>query len=955
MGQLTARPAIGRSTAQSAEPGLSSSAVIGWVGAAAFVSGVCGLSYQIIWQELFAAWMGSGALGAALVIALFLLGLAIGNELGGRYSLTHEPQLLIAAASGCEIFIGGWSLAACLLLGRLTAWSAALIGAIGSQTGADIIAGALLVLAPTTAMGAVIPLLAAGVARVDREAGAQHAALYRLNTSGAMLGCLVCGCVILPAFGIRYTLLLFAACSFGTALILRRIANGAIDQPTELRAAITARIPAGATVAAFVGGATVLTLEIAAVRWSGFSAGSSHYIFSLVVAAFLLMASAASFTIERVARRQPDLRWARRTIVILAVAAALWIVLLFVAVPAGPYLVHVLRTLFPESWIGWFGYHAVLLLVLLAALGPAVIPLSAIVPLLVARLSDTRTVGFVAGSLWRSNSLGCVFGVLVGGYAWFTIGSLETLTRIVAVAGAIALTLVLFVLGSRRASVLPLAASAVIWLCPAWDPVRTSIGVFYLREPESTSYEGPERFYASLLPDVRILAAKDDPHGRIAVAEYRDHAEPELALYIDGKPDGNTRGDSVSMRLFGHLPALLAPGASTEAAVIGFGTGMTAGALTLYPNVSRVDIFEISPAVREFASLFDRANHGLSTSTKVAWVMGDAYRNLLEGSRRYGIIASQPSTPWMVGIDRLNTAEFFSAVREALSPGGLYVHWFPIYDTSAETLQLALDNLAGAFDEIQLFRSGNDLVALAWLDSSPPDALETAAERFETPSAKAELESIGIRSFGAILAREVWLPLNTGEDGQTNSLFRNRLGYLAAKDFFFGRIAPIDQLVSTREDVANVSRRSVHSLFARYLTGSLAGEPGEQLVVDTCGDSKVQLVEPSWRMVRSPCRELLLRGMIEGWLPIPNGAEPQILLARRWIKAATDLPPSSVEEAERETEMFLELYSGALPLDSRRLRENLHWCLTLGLPAGQICARHIAQTLELLGLPRDRN
>ena len=128
--------------------------------------------------------------------------------------------------------------------------------------------------------------------------------------------------------------------------------------------------------------------------------------------------------------------------------------------------------------------------------------------------------------------------------------------------------------------------------------------------------------------------------------------------------------------------------------MIGFGTGVTAGELAELDEVESVTIAEISSAVIKAAPLFDFANHGVSMHPKVQIVHSDAYRALLKGSRhlrRDRLGAEQP-----LG-DRHRAALLARVPRARRATGsrrgGVYCQWFHLYETSAEAIELVLQDL----------------------------------------------------------------------------------------------------------------------------------------------------------------------------------------------------------------------------------------------------------------------
>ena len=65
------------------------------------------------------------------------------------------------------------------------------------------------------------------------------------------------------------------------------------------------------------------------------------------------------------------------------------------------------------------------------------------------------------------------------------------------------------------------------------------------------------------------------------------------SIVVNGKSDSSTYFDRETLRLSAHLPALFGV-LPKRVLVIGLGTGVTAGELTLYPGIERIRVVEIS-------------------------------------------------------------------------------------------------------------------------------------------------------------------------------------------------------------------------------------------------------------------------------------------------------------------------------------------------------------------------
>ncbi len=115
------------------------------------------------------------------------------------------------------------------------------------------------------------------------------------------------------------------------------------------------------------------------------------------------------------------------------------------------------------------------------------------------------------------------------------------------------------------------------------------------------------------------------------------------------------------------------------------------------------------------APLFDFANRGAASDPKVRVVHSDAYRALQKGNRHYDVIVSEPSNPWVAGVEMLYTKEFLAEARERLTPGGVYSQWFHVYETSPDAIELVLKTYASVFEHVAVWSINHaDIVLLGF-------------------------------------------------------------------------------------------------------------------------------------------------------------------------------------------------------------------------------------------------
>jgi spermidine synthase len=527
-------------------------------------------------------------------------------------------------------------------------------------------------------------------------------------------------------------------------------------------------------------------------------------------------------------------------------SALLWLLLLllvvlYLAVPELPYSAHVLRTLFQSVGPAFGAFHFAVFLALLALL---VVPIGisgALLPLLFHQVRrDAGELGAAAGRLYAWNTLGSLAGALVGGYLLLLWLDLHHVWRLALVAVAASAAL-----AAWRASGLPKAVAALLFagsvvavlLLPRWDPLRMTAGLFRSRTAEAMTYLGPDEFFAGRRRG-DLVFYDDDPTSTAAVMRgtaARD-GRPNLSLLVNGKSDGNLIGDYPTMALAALLPAWMAAD-DARAFVIGLGTGVTVGELAALDGVREIEVAEISQAVIDALPLFDPGNLGASRRPEVRLHRADAYRALLQGEGRFDVIASEPSNPWVTGVEMLYSVEFLTAARNRLAPGGVYAQWFHTYETDTATVEIVLRNFAHVFPQVSVWYAlANDVLLLG--SEGDPRTLDVAAleQRFERPDFRAGFARVGIESFAALLAHEV-LPAGVVRPealpGPLHTLRHPILSDHAARAFFLGGQAVLPRFATPAG--AEIGRRN--SLLRRHAAapdGSLPEDALDAAATEAC-------------------------------------------------------------------------------------------------------------------------
>jgi spermidine synthase len=188
---------------------LRSQAPVRLVLAAFLFSGAAALIYEVVWTRALSLVLGSTTHAVSTMLATFMAGLALGAWIGGRLAdRSRDPLLLFGA---CEVGIGLSGILSLPLIWVLPRFYLGLYRAFHLDAALfftlQIALCALVMLLPTTLMGATFPLVSRAITGRMEELGRKVGSAYSLNTVGAVAGSLVAGFLLIPRLGMRGTVL----------------------------------------------------------------------------------------------------------------------------------------------------------------------------------------------------------------------------------------------------------------------------------------------------------------------------------------------------------------------------------------------------------------------------------------------------------------------------------------------------------------------------------------------------------------------------------------------------------------------------------------------------------------------------------------------------------------------------------------------------------------------------
>jgi predicted membrane-bound spermidine synthase len=765
------------------------------------LTGFTGLVYEVTWQKGLAILLGSHAEATAAVLGIFLGGLSVGYALFGWVSrrrlaaalATGRPPRLLLVYGAVEAGIGVWALAFPVLFAAalgVSVWLPFGHGALAFV--ADVGLAALLIGPPTVLMGGTIPLLTQALAHSLNDATRFHALVYGLNATGAFVGALAAAFVLIPALGIPDVLRVMGVVNLvagGVFAVVGVRGRGEVAPAAAATPAPEVRVVGFApfAAAALLLGFAMMAIQTVLIRVAGLSFGASHFTFAMVVAVFVLCISAGSLFVSAFSRIP------RVAVVLCPVLLAATLAALYPVMDQAPWGAHLIRVLFRDLDAAFLPYHGAAFLGMLAVLAIPVGLSGASLPLMFHELRRVHgELGSVAGRLYSWNTVGNLLGALLGGYALLYWVDLHHVYRLgvaaVVVAAALLLTRLYPLPRAAVAGVL-LVVLGGLWALPGWAPEKMSGGLFRTRSPKANTFVSFDAILRA--SKLVVMFHDDDPVSTVTVKipeKEKEMGRAAHSIFNNGKSDGSLIGDYPTMSLVALIPCLIADSCQ-DAFVIGFGTGVTVGEFAALDSTERVVVAEISPAVLEAAPLFDPGNLGASKHPKVQFQRGDAYRALLRDETAFDVIASEPSNPWVSGVEMLFSREFLEAARDRLRPGGVYAQWIHTYETDRETLELVLATYTAVFDRVAVwFTQSSDLLLLGLMPDADLD-LDRIEERFQHADLAAGFRRAGITSFPQLLAHEI-VPLGVLQasalSDHVHTLLHPRLSDRAARAFFRG-------------------------------------------------------------------------------------------------------------------------------------------------------------------------
>lgn len=624
------------------------------------ISGLSGISYEILYGRILGAILGDQFAVSAAVLITFLMGIGVGARHAHR--VWHRLWLV-------EALIGVYGIAFALSADTLEHWLYFGMDFLPGLAG-PILLGTLLLLLPALLLGCSVPLFAGYLGRMND--GPIFSRVYAIYNLGAAVTALLIEFWLIRQFGVTGTVIAFGMTNLVAAGLLFVTAKPIAAIPPPVAATLT--LPRHHLIALILASMASAVFQLLMVKLSEMMFGPFRESFALVLSIILFGIALGSWLV-----RQFNIGFDKLMLVNLIGLG--WLLVVYQDV------LFVYASLY-ETAVAH--REAIVLLkggVLALLMGLPAVTFGATIPAL---LNARNEVAKESGHLLFMGSLANVAGFLL--MALVLHRYLDYGVLLLVIAALVTAALLVFRWDSLRhcrrqtqwhGYPVPLAATLVLLATAGWQHWKWDEDLLYLShtsfhsaktmEDDRKAFDFPEKFKG--LQDVFAITWSDgDPY-----------------FFINGFI--SIPLNSPSEKVVGTLGSMFSP-KTGQALVLGLGSGATASAVGLL--FDHTDVIEINPVVRDNQFRMKQWNFDIESNPRVNIVVDDGIHYIQSVDQRYDMILNTVTSPLYFSSSKLYTLNFFEKVKRRLNPDGIYLTWMDSR-VGTEGAQIILNTLKQRF------------------------------------------------------------------------------------------------------------------------------------------------------------------------------------------------------------------------------------------------------------------
>lgn len=720
-------------------------------------SGFAGLVYQAIWSHYLGLILGHAAYAQTLVLAIFMGGMAAGAWLvsarGGRWSGLIRSYAIVELIIGATalvfhpLFVGYMELSQNTVLPALQNESAIRLWQWGSA--------ALLIAPQSVLLGMTFPLMSGGYLRVSpQQDGEILGGLYFTNSIGAAAGALAATFLLLPWIGMPGAVMVAGVINLLVGLVAWRVAasvpdtvaaiatppSGTVPQSTPEDSSTERRLgrfQALMLAGAAITGASSFVYEVGWIRLLNQALGTTVHSFELMLTAFILGLAFGGLWVRKRSRRMQDP---------VAAAGVAQVLMGLAALASLP--------VFAQSfqWVGWFmgifprnesGYYLFSLgsaTVALLVMFPAAFFAGMTLPLFTMALLRRGYGEKSIGRIYAANTLGAIVGVVLAMHVLIPLLGLRLAVTLAALADVL-LGLVLLRAFSAvfrpklyfgaLASMLVVASLSLLF--GAADPRSLASGVF--RHGVFELAEGTDVQY---LRDGKTATVAFYRQGSVGTIATNGKPDASIELSANGVPTD----DEYTMVMAASLPLALHP-APERIAVIGWGSGLSTHTLLGSKVPKVVDTIEIEASMHAGAEGYGNRVLRAYIDGRSQLHIDDARTFFSTGKKKYDVIVSEPSNPWVSGVSSLFTRQFYRFLTKHLEKDGLLIQWMQTYELNDPLFYTMVAALIEEYPHVEAYLTNtSDVIFVA----SHAPIRDFDASKLQDPGLLPDLKRLGLES-----------------------------------------------------------------------------------------------------------------------------------------------------------------------------------------------------------------
>jgi spermidine synthase len=740
-----------------------------------FLSGASGLVYEVIWTRVLLTVFGATLYAISTVLAAFMAGLALGSWLGGRLAdRLHHP---FRAYGILEILVAVTALLVSPALDLFDPlYRAIYAGGSASFFQLSLIrfgVSFLILLIPTSCMGATLPLLARFAVQRDSGLGGRIGALYATNTTGAVTGTFLAGFVLLANLGVSVTILVAAGVSAFVGILAllgsRRLEHvltieargtsqsSVAQNPPPLESPAAPQWLARLILVSYgISGFVALAYQVFWTRALVFRfeiLKNTTYSFSAMLTVFLIGLAVGSAVMSSVVNRQKDPVRLYGLLQLLTGVGGVLSLVMILRVVGG---IQVGESIRGGEFFWIIGVANVFARTAVAILLPTFL-MGALFPV-VARIciSSRKQVGSGTGRLYAVNTVGAILGAFAAGFLLIPVFGLAY--------GLIALA---FVNITIAAVVLILNQAETRQSRMVWVGLVIAVVLLVVRSsPGPAPFQDVKELHKIVTDEFGELAYIEGP---LATASVVEDSIGNRTIFVDNASvAGTDRILLTDQKSLAHVPMLLLEEPKT-ALTVGFGSGGASWSFLQYDELERVDCIEICPTVPRLAHTLRDSNHGLLDGWdritplpktdlydgRLRIIFDDARSFLRFSGEKYDVIATDCTDLRYKSNANLYDVEYFELCQRAITDDGMVVVWMPLGGMSPEVFSTALRTFSHVFPDMSIWFMNNEPTHyLLLLGGKYPlrISLATMKDRIARPAIRADLEEISLQQPEKILS-----------------------------------------------------------------------------------------------------------------------------------------------------------------------------------------------------------